>query len=496
MNQNTYDVEVPVKVEDEIGFLTRSFNKMLASIREANNRLKVYAEDLEDKVADRTKELQKTLEEVKALKIKQDGDYFLTSLLIKPLSINDVTDKDVKVEFIVKQKKTFTFRKWHTEIGGDFNVAHNINLRGKIYTVFINADAMGKSIQGAGGALVLGAVFHTIIERTRLSSAMQQQFPEKWIKNCFLELNKVFESFDGSMLVSLVMGVVENETGFMYYINAEHPWIILFKDGVAKFIETDTHFRKLGTTGMEGTIHIQTFHLQPGDSIFVGSDGRDDLVIGEDAKGNRIINEDEFMIMKHIETQKGQLDEIVDSLFNDGEQFDDFSMIKVTFKPEILPDSSVNASNIDSEFFDRVKELIQEGKKLEAIDQLENLYNEDNSNPTVLHQLIRLYVKTKRYKMAASVAEDYIYLRPGNVEIIYVASYCYKMVGEFRKAADMGERVCIRNPGLVKNLINLAEIYTKLGEKKKAKTMIENILDRDPDNSRALKMKEILDENQ
>ena len=495
VNQNIYDVEVPVKVEDEIGFLTRSFNKMLASIREANNRLKIYAEELEDKVTDRTKELQKTLEEVKALKIKQDGDYFLTSLLIKPLSINDVIDKDVKVEFIVKQEKTFTFRKWRTEIGGDLNVAHNINLRGKVYTVFINADAMGKSMQGAGGALVLGAVFHTIIERTRLSSAMRQQFPEKWIKNCFLELHKVFESFDGSMLVSLVMGLVENETGFMYYINAEHPWTILFRDGVAKFIETDTHFRKLGTTGMEGTIHIQTFHLQPGDSIFVGSDGRDNLVIGEDDKGNRIINEDEFMIMKHIEMQKGQLEKIVDSLFNDGEQFDDFSMIKVTFKSEILPDSSANTSNINSELFDRVKELTQEGKKLEAIDQLENLYNEDNSNPTVLHQLIRLYVKTKRYKMAASVAEDYIYLRPGDVEIIYIASCCYKMAAEFRKAADMGERVRIRNPELVKNLINLAEIYTKLGEKKRAKIMIENALDRNPDNSRALKVKKILDEN-
>ena len=53
-------------------------------------------------------------------------------------------------------------------------------------TVFLNADAMGKSMQGAGGALVAGAVFNSIIERTMLSPTVQNQYPERWLKNSFV----------------------------------------------------------------------------------------------------------------------------------------------------------------------------------------------------------------------------------------------------------------------------------------------------------------------
>jgi hypothetical protein len=33
----------------------------------------------------------------------------------------------------------------------------------------MNADAMGKSMQGAGGALVLGAVLEAIVDRTMIT---------------------------------------------------------------------------------------------------------------------------------------------------------------------------------------------------------------------------------------------------------------------------------------------------------------------------------------
>lgn len=54
-------------------------------------------QNLEKKVEDRTKELQQTLNEVRILKEKQDGDYFLTTLIVEPLISNLVQNPKVKV---------------------------------------------------------------------------------------------------------------------------------------------------------------------------------------------------------------------------------------------------------------------------------------------------------------------------------------------------------------------------------------------------------------
>src|SRR5262249_47051822 len=88
VNTGNLEVELPIFVEDEIGYLSRSFNGMVSSIRDSKQKLQEYATTLEDKVKERTAELQKAFEEVSALKKQQDGDYFLTSLLTTPLGAN------------------------------------------------------------------------------------------------------------------------------------------------------------------------------------------------------------------------------------------------------------------------------------------------------------------------------------------------------------------------------------------------------------------------
>ena len=139
-------------------------------------------ETLEDKVIQRTDELNQTLQEVTKLKKQQDGDYFLTSLLLEPLGKVNVDSENLSVDFYVKQKKTFEFKNSVKAIGGDLCIGNSIQLKNRDYTIFLNCDAMGKSIQGAGGALILGSVFGAIIERTKSTKVMQSQSPEKWIK--------------------------------------------------------------------------------------------------------------------------------------------------------------------------------------------------------------------------------------------------------------------------------------------------------------------------
>jgi len=64
VNDGDMSVEVPVHTDDEFGFLTRSFNGMVGSIRVAEDRLKRYASELEEanetlesRVEDRTRDL-------------------------------------------------------------------------------------------------------------------------------------------------------------------------------------------------------------------------------------------------------------------------------------------------------------------------------------------------------------------------------------------------------------------------------------------------------
>ena len=145
----------------------------------ANRFLRIYNEaeelsgNLEKKVEERTEELNNTLKAVQKLKEQQDGDYFLTSLLLKPLGVTHIRNENVKRESFLKQKKDFSFRNREQEIGGDINVAHDIKLQNRDYVLFLNGDAMGKSIQGAGGALVLGTVFQSIVDRTHNSEREQ-----------------------------------------------------------------------------------------------------------------------------------------------------------------------------------------------------------------------------------------------------------------------------------------------------------------------------------
>ena len=67
VNEGNLDMRVVQSTQDEIGFLTRSFNQMVDSLNEANRYMKHYNQILRDKVKERTNELVKALETSKNL---------------------------------------------------------------------------------------------------------------------------------------------------------------------------------------------------------------------------------------------------------------------------------------------------------------------------------------------------------------------------------------------------------------------------------------------
>lgn len=426
-----------------IAAVAKDLSRTYSEVRELN-------ETLEQKVVTRTAELNNTLEQVRHLKLHQDGDYFLTNLLLRPLNANYVRSERATVEFFLRQKKNFEFKGASYDLGGDLCSAHVITIRGSEYVVFLNADAMGKSMQGAGGALVLGAVFYSIVERTRSVPAMQQLSPERWLKNAFLELDKVFESFDGSMLVSLVIGLLDTGTGLLYYVNAEHPWSILYREGAATFIERELYVRKLGMSA-DGRLSIRVFELKPGDSLICGSDGRDDIMLHA-ADGRARMNEDEDLILSAVRAADGDLRRMYEISAQRGEITDDYSLLKIRYYGDAMPEAEKIAMRSAS------------GR----------------------------YYRAKNYLKAIAEGELYLNKQPSDTEFMRFLSRCHRLAGNYAIAIDLAERLRLRLPDDTRNLTNLAAMHLVKGDALRAQALVAEIRAIDADYPSLKKLEGVL----
>ncbi|TGK23837.1 SpoIIE family protein phosphatase [Leptospira stimsonii] len=464
----------------------------------ANRFLRVHNEveelnrDLDQKVKERTGQLQDTLSQIQELKVQQDGDYFLTSLLLDPLNRHHVRNDYLILEGYSRQKKHFEFKQWKKEIGGDIIIADEMVLKDRKYIVFVNGDAMGKSIQGAGGALVLGVVFRSFLSRTKSVSSYKSKPPEVWLKDCFSELQNIFESFDGSMLVSVVLGLVDLESGILYFLNAEHPWTVLYRDGVASFIEDKLELRKIGITGLESKMKVKTFFLEKGDSIFIGSDGRDDLLLGIDSDGTRLINEDESQFLKRIEESRGDLGLLVQSLRNFGELTDDLSVLKFSYLKEPLRFQT--SGNLNSETFpdESYFKYLETENWEQAVSYLENLKRKNADArlpPAFKKELAKVYYKTEKYEEALVIFEELISEFPEDIENMFLASLIYKRFNRYRQAVELGERVMLREPEFLNNVAHLAESYLFIHKRETTIQLLEKVDKLDPANSHAKRIR-------
>lgn len=464
--------------KDEIGQLAQTFNQMTSQIQD-------FTQNLENKVAERTDQLNKSLQEVQTLKIAQDGDYYLTSLLLSPLQPNNNRSSRIKTEFLIEQKKKFTFRKWDSEIGGDICITDTIKLLNKEYTVFINGDAMGKSIQGAGGALVLGVVFNAGLMHSRVEK-YQGIHPEAWLKERFLDLHNVFLSFDGSMYISICMGLIDNETGMMFFINAEHPWTVLYRDGKAAFLEQELALRKLGTPEQEDQFFVRTFQLMSGDVIITGSDGRDDIQLFATSS----IQEDENEFLKRVEEADGNLGNISKKIKELGKIIDDFSLLRISFNEsyEALPSDNKLPPEASSDVQKSLVHL-EKGELEEAYHGIEKFLDDYREFPDLLKVLGKYYFGVGEFAKAIECYDQYLKLVPGDNEYLLLLSDAYRLSGKLNLAADVGERLFLRHQTNPRNLLNLGRIYLQMHVFGRSENMIERLLGIEPENDEAARLK-------
>ncbi len=409
------------------------------------------------------------------LKSQQDGDYFLTSLVLRPLSLNLSKSQSVLVEFFTSQNKKFTFKTWNEEIGGDISASHNIRLKERDYVVFVNADAMGKSMQGAGGALVFGAVFHALVQRTKHTTINQDQHPERWLKNAVIEMQKTFESFDGAMMISMVIGLIDERSGLLYYINAEHPIPVLFRNGNASFIDSEIYFRKVGMLGIESRLFVSIFQMLPNDVLIFGSDGRDDVMVFDPETNTRAIIEDNNFFLNVVTRGQGDLKKIVIELKNSGEIIDDLSLLRMEFQPD---ESFLNSTD----WKNRISGLSDE-KRLIAI-RLE--MNEGVRNPDILKEAFSLSLKYGELGEAVNYAKEIIHRYPEETNYFYFLSRELFRQKNFTDLLEFSERFRHRQPSHTNNLLILSDSYRRVGNVEKAENLLRDVISVEPENKFAL----------
>ncbi len=540
VNRGDLMVKVPVYVQDEIGYLATSFNKMVVSIREAKEQLQDYANNLEEKVKERTAELNASLQEIRKLKQQQDGDYYLTSLLLKPLMVNFNKSKIVPSEFFVKQYKEFDFRGKISEIGGDICITGNLRLgksleTAKRYIVAMNGDAMGKSTQGAGGALVMGVVMNSIIARSARHDRVLDMSPEQWLTDVYEEIHGIFSAFNGTMCISCIVDLIEEETGKMYYFNAEHPFQVLYRNGKASFIEEELKLRKLGLIS-EYPFSVQKFQLEPGDILIAGSDGRDDLQLESAEDGGRIINEDEYLFLSVVEESDGEISKIYENLQKKGKITDDISLLKLTFQPaEVKKDSitdgkiqsyvdeesfivkeSKNVSSIKSKVIvldeDNVSSIVEDsGNEFEvlyekgndylknqqfreALEYYQRAYEINKENSDLNKKLAILTFRNEDYPKAVSILEKYLQNDPYIEDFWLYLSIAHKRVGNLDEALNAIEKAFELNQERIPILLQLADVHYKLNHFGRASIFVEKVLEKKPDNEQAIKLKKRIDQ--
>ncbi|MCG9876301.1 MAG: AAA family ATPase [Leptospiraceae bacterium] len=385
--------------------------------------------NLERKVSERTTNLNKALNDVQQLKEKQDGDYYLTSLLIEPLSKNQANSQNVKIEFLTEQNKKFQFKDFNSEIGGDLSVADRIILHDKNYIVIMNGDAMGKSMQGAGGAIVLGSVFESMVKRNQFDKSSNNLFPEEWLKNAFKELHTVFTTFNGSMLVSIFMGLLDEQTGLLYFITAEHPSPVLFRDNKASFIPSQFNYTKLGMLRTNRKIFINTFELKDQDVIIIGSDGKDDIFISSNS-GDMTINEDENLFLENVESSKGNLIDIIRRIKAQGDLMDDISLVRLSYSEALQEDFASTPPLLNSILLSNP-----------------NIFKSEYFN-----QMIKKYINFSINSSSESI------------QYLYLISLVFRKLKNFQSAIQYSERIRLRDPYNRRNLNLLKNLYRLNGD--------------------------------
>ncbi|MCX7998386.1 MAG: SpoIIE family protein phosphatase, partial [Leptospiraceae bacterium] len=249
--------------------------------------------------------------------------------------------------------------------------------------------------------------------------------------------------------------------------------------------------RKIGMTGLDGSLNVKTYQLHRGDILILGSDGRDDILLNYSESGQRVINEDETLFLRHVEKGKGDLEKITQVIQETGELTDDYTLLKITY----LGEEEATDVYSQEKFYELVTKAnhAYENKDYKtALSLYEEAYQIHSRDKNVLQKLIHLYFGSKDYEKTIVYCKEYLQLEPRDTDYLFILSACFKLNNQIQDAIDLGEALRLREPHNVKNLINLADSYRIDKNYSRAEKILSYALAIEENNEKALRLKYLL----
>lgn len=220
-------------------------------------------------------------------------------------------------------RKEFDIRAcMHTakEVGGDFYDFYFVD---KNTLAFLIADVSGKGIPAAMFMMTAKTLLKSYAESGMGVAEVLTQAN-----------NKLCESNDAGMFVTVWMGYLNTKTGEVTYANAGHnPPFIRHADGRVDVVKSRPGLVLAGVEGIR--YRTNTVHLKPGDLLYLYTDGVTEATDAE----NNLFGEARLQAVLQqkmsgdIQTVCTQVKEDVDRFVGEAPQFDDITMLALTYAP-------------------------------------------------------------------------------------------------------------------------------------------------------------------
>jgi tetratricopeptide (TPR) repeat protein len=223
---------------------------------------------------------------------------------------------------------------------------------------------------------------------------------------------------------------------------------VIVRGGEPAFFEPDIHGPKLGTAEIPRDFHLSVARLFPGDTLLIGSDGRDDVVLKFDVpeqekqSSQRMVNDDENRFLELVRLHGTDIRALERSIEENANLTDDLSLLSITFVGPL-------SVNLDDDQY--VKQLAS----------------------------AREHVRAREFEEAVRILSRLVEARPDRTEGMFSLVTALVRLGDFAWARQLSRRIAWREPRHAKNLLQLAALEAKAGQKLRARELAQRAADHD-----------------
>lgn len=313
-------IEIPTGRKDEIGVLAVSFKKMQSSINKLVGDLRHMNQTLEEKVIERTAEVvqQKDIIEHKQKEIL-DSIQYAKRIQQTILAHDDFLKKYLPEHFVLFKPKDI--------VSGDFYWATKPVFfpKGKEQFYLAVCDSTGHGVPGAFMSLLNIAFLNEAINEKKIT-APHEVFNH--VRKRLISSVSKDGAQDGMDGILLCLDLAHRSVIY----SAAHNRPILIRNG--EIVEHPADKMPIGMGVRSDTFTVHTIQVQPGDSLYLYTDGYADQFGGAKGKKFKYKNLND-LLLSNCQRSPNEQREILDRTFEEWkgelEQIDDVCLIGLRF---------------------------------------------------------------------------------------------------------------------------------------------------------------------